>query len=59
MMRAFLIVFALASGLAGLSGCTTDGDPNNAAAIYAMNNPPNACGSGGTNDINACESNHR
>jgi hypothetical protein len=56
-MRSFFILLTVASGLAGLSGCTSTGD--SAAALYAMNNPPNSCGSGGTNDINACASNHR
>lgn len=58
-MRSFLILIAVASGVAGLAGCSTNYDPNNAAALFAMNNSPNACGSGGSNDINACRSNHR
>jgi len=53
-MRAFLLSLAVLAGLSAVSGCTMQGD--NARAIEAMNNPPNACGPGGTRDINACSS---
>jgi len=49
-MRSLLLVLAVLSASAGLQGCTTD---PNSPAIKAME-PVNACGSGGTSDINAC-----
>ncbi|BCP53042.1 hypothetical protein K32_16590 [Kaistia sp. 32K] len=53
-MPQFSVLLVLCT-LLGLSGCTTD---PNSPAIRAME-PVNACGSGGTQDINACSSNHR
>lgn len=49
-MRSLLLVFAVLSVSACLQGCTTD---PNSPAIKAMQ-PVNACGPGGTPDINAC-----
>lgn len=49
-MRSLLLVFAVLSAGASVQGCTTD---PNSPAIKAME-PVNACGPGGTSDINAC-----
>ncbi|MBZ9935345.1 hypothetical protein LB518_03520 [Mesorhizobium sp. BR1-1-16] len=55
-MRTLLIILALASAGAGLSACTTgDDSAANARAIAAFE-PVNACGPGGTQDINQCPS---
>lgn len=53
-MRALLLLSVITLGLGGLTGCTTD---PNSPALRAME-PVNACGPGGTQDINQC-SNHR
>lgn len=50
-MRKLLHFVVVAASLGSVAGCTSD--PNN-PAIQAMNNPPNACGPGGTRDIEAC-----
>lgn len=59
-MRTMMIVLALAFGASGLAACTSDGSmtaaEQNAAAIRAFE-PVNACGPGGTQDINQCSSN--
>jgi Na+-translocating ferredoxin:NAD+ oxidoreductase RNF subunit RnfB len=51
-MRLLIIWLTLATAVAGFSGCTSD---PNSAAIQAMNNPPNACGPGGSRDIRQCD----
>lgn len=55
-MRTLLAVLAISAGLAGLAGCTSN---PNAPAIKAMDDPVNACGPGGSNDINDCSSSRR
>jgi hypothetical protein len=55
-MRAFLAILLLASGLLGLSGCTSDPfDP----AIDFMQNSPNSCGQGGETSSVGCHSHPR
>jgi uncharacterized lipoprotein YajG len=54
MRQSSAILFLLVS-LFGLGGCTSD---PNSPAIKAMQ-PVNACGPGGTPDINACSSRSR
>jgi hypothetical protein len=53
-MRQLAALFVLHS-LLTLGGCTSD---PNSPAIRAME-PVNACGPGGTRDINACSSSRR
>ena len=56
-MRALLIILSLTAASAGLSACTTgDDSAANARAIAAFE-PVNACGTGGTQDIDQCSSN--
>jgi hypothetical protein len=58
-MRILLMSVALItslSGLSGLVGCTTN---PNSAAIQAMDNPANSCGSGGSQNIEDCNSGRR
>lgn len=51
-MRILTLLLALATGVAGLYGCTT-ADPN--SRIYqTMNNQPNVCGPGFKRNIDAC-----
>jgi hypothetical protein len=50
-LAALLVLY----GLFSLGGCTSD---PNSPAIRAME-PVNACGPGGTKDINACSSSRR
>jgi hypothetical protein len=55
-MRVVILTFVMLAGLAGLtgvSGCSSTG--NSAAAIQAMDNPPNSCGPGGSQDIEDCD----
>lgn len=56
-MRTALLCLALAGSLMGLAGCASNYDPNS-PAMQAMNNPPNACGPGGTAAREQCSS-HR
>lgn len=49
-MRQLIAVLVVLASVSGLGGCTSD---PNAPAIQAMQ-PVNACGLGGTPDINAC-----
>lgn len=51
-MRIFILSLALLAGLAAVSGCSSTG--NSAAAVNAMDNPPNSCGPGGSQDIEDC-----
>ena len=51
MMRLFFISLAVISGLTALSGCQSG---SSSAAMNAMDNPPNACGSGGSQNIEDC-----
>ena len=56
-MRSVILSLMMVTGLAGLSGmagCSSTG--NSAAAIQAMDNPPNSCGPGGSQDIEDCDS---
>ncbi|MBN9434223.1 MAG: hypothetical protein J0I45_17465 [Bosea sp.] len=59
-MRTMMIILALAFGASGLAACTSASNmteaERNAAAIRAFE-PVNACGPGGTQDINQCASN--
>ncbi|HWJ76248.1 MAG TPA: hypothetical protein VNX29_24050 [Kaistia sp.] len=55
-MRTLLIILALASAGAGLSACTTGADSAANARAIAAFEPVNACGPGGTQDINQCPS---
>lgn len=52
-MRLFILSLAMVAGLAAVSGCSSTG--NNAAAIQAMDNPPNSCGPGGSQNIEDCD----
>ncbi len=55
-MRILMLSLVMATGLSGLSGlagCSSTG--NNAAAIQAMDNPPNSCGPGGSQNIEDCD----
>jgi hypothetical protein len=54
-MRVVLAALAVTAGLASLSGCTSN---PNAPAIEAMQ-PVNACGPGGTSNVNDCPSPRR
>ena len=59
-MRIFLLSLAMVSSLAavsGLAGCSSTG--NNAAAVNMMDNPVNACGTDGSNNINDCQGSRR
>lgn len=51
-MRQLSILLVVLSTLVGVGGCTTD---PNSPAIKAMQ-PVNACGPGGTSNINDCSS---
>jgi len=55
-MRTLLAVLAISAGLASLSGCTSN---PNAPAIKAMDDPVNACGPGGSSNVNDCSSSRR
>ncbi|MDQ0436237.1 Na+-translocating ferredoxin:NAD+ oxidoreductase RNF subunit RnfB [Kaistia dalseonensis] len=50
-MRVLMMSIALLAGCAGFAGCTSN---PNSAAIQAMDNPPNACGAGGSANIEDC-----
>lgn len=52
-MRKLLTGIFMAVSLAGLAGCQGSTDWNS-PALQAMQNPPNACGPGGTANINDC-----
>ncbi len=56
-MRIFFLSLALISSMAGLSACQSGG--SNSGAMQAMDNPPNSCGSGGSADIEDCNSGRR
>ena len=51
-MRIFFLSLAIIAGLGSVSGCSSTG--NNAAAVNAMDNPVNACGTDGSSNINDC-----
>ncbi len=56
-MRTFFLSLAMLAGLAAVSGCTGTGNAaSDAAAINAMDNPPNSCGPGGSQNIEDCDS---
>lgn len=55
-MRVLFLSLALVTSCVGFSGCTTN---PNSPAIQAMDNPPNACGSGGSTNIEDCNSGRR
>lgn len=52
----FLVFMALGSLLASASGCTSN---PKSATIEAMNDPVNACGTGGSSDPDDCSSGRR
>jgi hypothetical protein len=51
-MRIVVLTLALLAAVPAVSGCSSTG--NSAAAINAMNNPPNSCGPGGKADVVDC-----
>ncbi len=51
-MRIVVLTLALLAAFPAVSGCSSTG--NNAAAINAMDNPPNSCGPGGKADVVDC-----
>lgn len=51
-MRIVVLTLALLAAVPAVSGCSSTG--NSAAAINAMNNPPNSCGPGGKPDVVDC-----
>ncbi len=53
-MRTFILSLAVIAGLAAVSGCSSTGSGNTAAAVDMMNNPVNACGTDGSSNINDC-----
>lgn len=53
-MRTVLLSMALAAGLFGFAGCQGT-DNQNSPAIQALENPPNACGPGGSQNIEDCD----
>ncbi|MDQ0514860.1 hypothetical protein [Kaistia geumhonensis] len=58
-MRIFFLSLAMLAGLSAVSGCSSTGAGNaasDAAAINAMDNPPNSCGPGGSQNIEDCDS---
>ncbi|MCX5514907.1 hypothetical protein C3941_11185 [Kaistia algarum] len=52
-MRILFLSLAVISGMVGLSGCQSGSNPNS-PAMQAMDNPPNSCGSGGSQNIEDC-----
>lgn len=57
-MRTALLSVALLASLFGIAGCQGTDNPNS-AALQAMDNPPNSCGPGGSQNIEDCESGGR
>ncbi len=56
-MRILMLSLVMVTGLSALSGlaaCSSTG--NSAAAIQAMDNPPNSCGPDGSQNIDDCDS---
>lgn len=51
-MRILFLSLAVIAGLSAVSGCSSTG--NTAAAVNMMDNPVNACGTDGSNNINDC-----
>ena len=52
-MRTMLLTALMAVNLLGLIGCQANDNPNS-PALQAMDNPPNSCGPGGSNNIEDC-----
>ncbi|MCX5514908.1 hypothetical protein [Kaistia algarum] len=53
-MRTVMLSVALAAGLFGFAGCQGSSNPNS-PALQAMDNPPNACGPGGSSNSEDCD----
>lgn len=55
-MRTIVLSLTLLAGLSGLYGCSSTSTNPNSPALQAMDNPPNACGPGGSSNIEDCDS---
>ncbi len=57
-MRTALLSMCLMASLFGIAGCQATDNPNS-PAIQALDNPPNSCGPGGSQNIEDCQSGGR
>lgn len=57
-MRTVLLSMCLVASLFGIAGCQATDNPNS-PAIQALDNPPNSCGPGGSQNIEDCQSGGR
>lgn len=58
-MRNLVLAALVVVASMGTYGCQGGGSNPNSPAMQAMDNPPNSCGSGGSQNIEDCNSGRR